>query len=160
MRIRSKMEPGDANSLLYERSHFVTRLPTHLLYSPSHCWLCEQNGLWRIGLTSFATRLLGAIVDYGFDLQPETSVRIGQIIGWVEGLKSVSDLSSVVSGKFVRSNPQISQDPELVDRDSYGEGWLYETSGTPGDFCVNAQGYCVILDATIDKLLEKQRAES
>ena len=151
------MEPGEANTLFYKRSHFVTRLPLNCRYSPSHYWLLEQNGLWRIGLTKFATRMLGEIVDYGFDVQPEAPVQPGQALGWIEGFKAVSDLFCVVEGKFAASNPQLTNHPEAIDRDCYGEGWLYQASGNPGPQCLDAQGYKALLDATIDKLVEKQQ---
>ncbi len=150
------MEPGEANTLFYKRSHFVTRLPLDRLYSPSHYWLREQNGLWRVGLTKFATRMLGEIVDYGFEVQPGTSVQPGQALGWIEGFKAVSDLYCVLEGGFHASNASLTQNPEVIDRDCYGEGWLYEATGTPGPTCVDAQGYKALLDATIDKLVEKQ----
>lgn len=150
------MDPGEANTLFYKRSHFVTRLPLDLLYSPSHYWLREQQGVWRVGLTKFATRMLGEIVDYGFDVQPQAEVQPGQVLGWIEGFKAISDLFCVIEGQFGLSNAQLSRKPEAIDRDCYGEGWLYEASGKPGVGCVDAPGYKALLDATIDKLVEKQ----
>jgi len=151
------MEPGEANTLFYKRSHFVTRLPLDRLYSPSHYWLLEQSGVWRIGLTKFATRMLGEIVDYGFDVQPQAAVHPGQALGWIEGFKAVSDLFGVVAGEFVGANSQLTKNPEAIDRDCYGEGWLYEASGKPDANCVDTQGYKALLDAIIDKLVEKQQ---
>ena len=151
------MEAGESNTLLYKRSHFVTRLPLDYLYSPSHYWLARQNGNWRVGLTKFATRMLGEIVDYGFEAQPDAAIRPGQAIGWIEGFKAISDLFCVLDGKFGRSNPELSQNPEAIDRDCYGQGWLYEASGSPDTLCVDVQGYKALLDSTIDKLVEKQQ---
>jgi len=151
------MEPGEANTLFYKRSHFVTRLPLSRLYSPSHYWLVEHSGVWRIGLTKFATRMLGEIVDYGFDIQPNAAVKPGQALGWIEGFKAVSDVFCVVDGQFVGMNTQLTQNPEVIDRDCYGDGWLYEASGKPDANCVDAPGYKALLDATIDKLVEKQQ---
>ena len=76
-----RMEPAEANTLFYRRSHFVTHLPLNRLYSPSHCWLLEQQGIWRVGLTKFATRVLGEIVDYGFEAQPGATIKAGDV--WV-----------------------------------------------------------------------------
>ena len=150
------MDPGEANTLYYKRSHFVTRLPLDRLYSPSHYWLLEQHGIWSVGLTKFATRMLGEIVDYGFDIQPNTPVQPGQALGWIEGFKAISDLFSVIEGQFGLSNPQLSRSPEAIDRDCYGAGWLYQASGRPAAGCTDAHGYKSLLDATIDKLVEKQ----
>ncbi len=151
------MEDGESNTLFYKRSHFVTRLPLDRLYSPSHYWLAEQNGTWRIGLTKFATRMLGEIVDYGFEIQPGSAVHAGQALGWIEGFKAVSDVFCVIDGKFGGSNPHLSKNPEAIDRDCYGQGWLYEAAGKPDALCLDAQGYKALLDTTIDKLVEKQQ---
>src|SRR5437764_12497941 len=125
------MDPGDLSTLFYQRSHFVTHLPVNRLYSRSHYWLWNQNGTWRIGLTQFATHMVGEIVDYGFDIQSHSVVRLGQVLGWIEGFKAVSDLVSVLDGTFECANPQLSPCPEAIDRDCYGGGWLYEASGSP-----------------------------
>ncbi|HLH54924.1 MAG TPA: glycine cleavage system protein H [Verrucomicrobiae bacterium] len=152
------MEAGETNTLYYKRSHFVTRLPLDRLYSASHYWLLNQNGTWRIGLTKFATRMLGEIVDYGFEIQPGGTIAAGQALGWIEGFKAISDIFSVMIGSFCGSNPELSKQPELIDRDCYGEGWLYEATGDPGDLSMDAKGYKELLDSTIDKLVEKQKA--
>src|SRR6185503_5988298 len=86
------MEPNRPKSLHYRRSRFVTHLPVNYLYSPSHCWIAlQEGGLWRVGLTKFATRMLGEMVDHGFDIELESPVASGQIIGWIEGFKAISD---------------------------------------------------------------------
>jgi glycine cleavage system H protein len=151
------MEQGESKTLFYKRSHFVTRLPLDRLYSPSHYWLAEHKGSWRVGLTRFATRMLGEIVDYGFDVQSGAAVRPGEVLGWIEGFKAVSDLFCVIDGNFGGSNSQLSKSPEAIDRDCYGEGWLYEATGKPDAHCLDALGYKGLLDTTIDKLVEKQQ---
>jgi glycine cleavage system H protein len=151
------MDASESTSLYYKRSHFVTRLPLRYSYSPSHFWLADQDGVWRIGLTKFATRMLGEMVDYGFDAPVNSQVRLGQPIGWIEGFKAVSDIFCVVEGEFVRSNPDLSQNPELLDQDCYDRGWLYETKGKPDPASLDVQAYKGLLDDTIDKLVEKQR---
>jgi glycine cleavage system H protein len=132
-------------TLHYRRSHFVTRLPVDFFYTPSHCWLERRNedGLWRIGLTKFATRMLGELVDFGFEEQPGASVKTGQIIGWVEGFKAISDIYCVIDGSFVGTNA----------------GWLYEATGEPDVKLMNVEAYTAVLDKTIDKILENQRAD-
>lgn len=150
-------EPG---VLLYKRSQFVTSLPLDRLYTPSHYWLLAQPGAWRVGLTRFSTHLLGEIVDYGFDIKASATVRAGQVLGWIEGFKSVSDLYCAVNGTFSHSNPQLSGNTEAIDRDCYSEGWLYEANGQPDAQCVNASTYAAHLDRTIDGLLEKHRQQS
>jgi glycine cleavage system H protein len=150
------MESDESNTLYYKRSHFVTRLPLDRLYSPSHYWILNRDGTWRVGLTKFATRMLGEIVDYGFETAGGATIKPGQLLGWIEGFKAVSDVFSVIEGQFGLSNPELSKNPETIDRDCYGNGWLYEASGQPDALCLDAQGYKALLDTTIDKLVEKQ----
>src|SRR5438552_15265062 len=95
------MEDGKPKSLHYKRSHFVTQLPVDYLYSPSHCWIARQEGdLWRVGFSKFAERMLGDMVDQGFEIKQGARVEIGKIIGWVEGFKAISELFSIAYGQF------------------------------------------------------------
>jgi glycine cleavage system H protein len=100
--------------------------------------------------------MLGEMVDYGFDTQPGSKVGLGQTIGWIEGLKAVSDLPSAVEGTFEQGNSQLSLDPESMDRDCYGVGWIYEASGKPDSAALDVQRYKVFLDCTIDALAKKR----
>jgi glycine cleavage system H lipoate-binding protein len=59
----------------------------------------------------------------------------------------------------VGPNPELERDVTLVDSDPYGRGWLYEAQGEPDPASVDAHGYVAMLDATIDKMLEKQKDE-
>src|SRR6476661_2008771 len=113
---RPDMHEDASNSLFYKRSLFTTRLPRDRFYTQLHYWLLERNGTWRIGLTRFATRLIGEIVDYGFDIEAGAPVRAGQVVGWIEGFKAVSDIRSALDGSFRGSNSQLSQSPEVIDR--------------------------------------------
>ena len=154
------MEPNRPKSLHYKRSRFVTHLPVEYLYSPSHCWIAPQEGgLWRVGLTKFATRMLGEMVDHGFEIEMEAAVASGQIIGWVEGFKAISDVFCIADGQFAGVNPALKEKITLVNKDPYGAGWLYAITGKPDSKCVGVQAYKMILDKTIDKILEKQMSD-
>ena len=144
----------------YRRSHFVTRLPIDYRYSPSHCWVAEEaDGVWRVGLTKFATRMLGDMVDYGFELKAGTPTRHGQIIGWLEGFKAISDVYCVVQGEFLEVNPDLEKRINLIDKEPYTKGWLYRAKGTPDPKCMEVEEYVTVLDKTIDKILENQKAD-
>src|SRR3982750_2199955 len=109
-----------AKTLHYRRSHFVTQLPVDYLYSPSHSWIARQEGdLYRVGLTKFATRMLGEMVDHGFEAKPGDDVDLGQVIGWVEGFKAISDLFCVATGTFRESNATLKEKISLVSKDPY-----------------------------------------
>ena len=152
------MENDGLKTLFYKRSNFVTRLPLNFLYSPSHCWLAQHEGVWRVGFTKFATRMLGDIVDHGFNVKPGAQVQTGQIVGWIEGFKAISDIYGVVDGEFRGGNLALAKSLEVIDRDCYDKGWLYEAAGKPGSLCMDASAYQTLLDKTIDKILEKQKA--
>jgi glycine cleavage system H protein len=144
-------------TVFYKRSTFVTHLPKEYLFSPSHYWLApEPEGIWRVGFTKFATRMLGDLVDHQFEKQPGDAVQSGEIIGSVEGFKAISDLYSPVEGAFVEGNPALAQDPEIIGSDPHGKGWLFRVQGTPDPRCGSVENYTALLDATIDRMLEKQ----
>ena len=154
------MDPTRPKTLNYKRSHFATQLPVDYLYSPSHAWIARQDeGHWRVGLTKFATRMLGEMVDHGFEVEPEAPVRPGQIVGWVEGFKAISDLFCIAEGTFAGRNPALLERISLLSKDPYGAGWLYLIKGAPDAKCVDVQAYRILLDKTIDKILEKQKTE-
>jgi glycine cleavage system H protein len=153
------MESHRTRTVAYQRCNFSTQLPTDLLYSPSHQWLAARSaGVWRVGLTRFATRRLGEIVDHQFQVPVQSRVEPGQVLGWVEGFKAVSDVLCVVSGRFLRSNAALSEQIALITKAPYGAGWLYEVCGEPDAACLPVKRYCALLDRTIDRLLEEQQA--
>ncbi|QNN25459.1 glycine cleavage system protein H [Planctomycetales bacterium ZRK34] len=148
------MTDCEPDQLRYHRSRFSARLPLDRLYSRSHYWLSRQpDGTWRIGLTRFAKRMLGDIVEFEFTIQPDAPVQCGQEIGWIEAFKAVSDIFCVAEGRFLGVNQQLADDPALIDSDPHGDGWLYTVDGQPDPQCVDAQGYTQLLDAHIDKML-------
>lgn len=144
------------HTLLYKRARFVTRLPIDRLYSPSHFWIVEHAGVWRVGFTRFATRMLGEIVEHEFQVETGAPVASGQIIGWVEGFKAISDIYCIAEGKFAGGNPVLTEKIELLGKEPYDAGWLYAIEGKPDSRCTDVHGYVGFLDATIDKMLEKQ----
>jgi len=145
--------PSSDPIIAYKRSRFQTRLPLGRLYTQSHFWLAEtEPGLWRVGFTRFATRMLGEIVEHGFEVKAAEAIQIGQTIGWVEGFKALTDLYSVADGSFVAGNLDLNADPTLIDRDPYHKGWLYLVRGIPEANAMNPQTYIQVLDATIDKM--------
>ncbi len=147
---------GSQELVRFKRNHFSTRLPRAYTYSLSHYWLSERTpGTWRIGLTSFATRMLGEIVEFELEVAPGGAVSAGNTIGWIEGFKAVSDIYCVGDGSFLGANTQTPADFESICRDPYGDGWLYEISGRPDPAVVDVDGYIEHLNRTIDKMLEQ-----
>lgn len=145
-----------AQTLYYRRARFSTRLPRGRNYVRAHYWLEQQaTGVWRIGFTHFATRMLGDLVEHSFDVRPGQTIEAGQPLGWIEGFKAVSDIFCPVAGRFVRSNPNLEGNAALVDNDPYDRGWLYEVQGSPDQGWLDVNGYASFLDATIDRMLQQ-----
>jgi glycine cleavage system H protein len=137
----------------YKRSRFRTRLPGDRMYTASHFWLIEaEPGTWRVGLTKFAARMLGDVVDIGFEVAAGQAVELGQTLGWLEGFKARTDLYTVVAGRFAGGNPGLEADIDVIDSDRYGRGWLYAVAGRPDPDACDVNGYVKLLDATIDRL--------
>jgi glycine cleavage system H protein len=82
----------------------------------------------------------------------DAPVAPGQIVGWVEGFKAISDLCSLVEGRFAGGNPALETDVTLINKDPHGAGWLYAVKGRPDAKCVGIEGYVRILDAEIDRM--------
>ena len=137
----------------YKRAKFSTRLPADRLYTASHYWLDHQNPkVWRIGLTKFALRFLGELVEYDFEVQPDAQLEVGQVIGWLEGFKAVTDLYCPMAGRFVGPNAELETEISRVQSDTYDRGWLYAVEGEPADDCMDAKQYAGVLDSTIDEM--------
>jgi glycine cleavage system H protein len=158
--VKSPEPPGiDISSempepLHYQRARFALDLPVAYRYSTNHFWLaCVKDGVWRVGLTKFGTRMLGEIVDLSFNVAPGGPVIPGQVIGSIEGFKAICDLCCLGNGQFVAANPALASEIGLINRDPHGEGWLYSVQGEPDPNCVSAQGYMKILDEAIEDLL-------
>ncbi|MDQ3418958.1 MAG: glycine cleavage system protein H [Acidobacteriota bacterium] len=148
---------SDAEELYYRKLLFRTRLLGDRHYTASHFWVQKQpDGPWRVGLTKFASRMLGDVVEIGFDRQPGDAVALGQEIGWFEGFKARTDLYSVVAGQFAGSNPLLIDRIAVIDDDRYRRGWVYEVHGEPDPHAMDMHAYAGLLDATIDRMRHSQ----
>lgn len=147
-------------SVYYRRSRFTTHLPVDRRYTAAHYWLAEEaSGIWRIGFTKFATRMLGDVVEYELTRSPGAAISVGEDIGWMEGLKAVTTIFSVGTGRFLDAGGPIASDITLIESDPYGQGWLYRLEGQPAEDAVDVHGYTAILDVTIDKMLASRHAD-
>jgi len=100
--------------------------PQDLRYTPEHEWVRSgDDGVVRIGITSFAQDALGDVVYVSLPAVGDT-VAAGDACGEVESTKSVSDLYSPLAGEVTAVNEALDATPELVNSDPYGGGWMYE----------------------------------
>jgi len=154
------MDDPKPQTIFFKRSNFATHLPAGALYSPSHYWLVrEADGVWRVGFTKFAVRMLGELVDQAFETPAGSPIRPGMILGWVEGFKAISDIYGVIEGEFRGGNPELKGQLEQMHEDPYGAGWLYRAAGEPDRNCMPAFEYVDLLNATIDRMLEQQKGQ-
>lgn len=98
-------------------------IPDNLKYTKDHEWILVEGNKGTIGVTDYAQGELGDVVfvDIIPDLQ---DVNQGDTFGTVEAVKTVSDLYAPCSGKIVETNKKLVDDPQLVNNDPYGEGWM------------------------------------
>lgn len=98
-------------------------VPDHLQYSADHVWVDDADGLAVIGLTEYAASQMGEIVYVDLP-EPDTPVRAGDEIVEMESAKTVQNLISPVEGTVKYVNQAVSDDPQVINNDPYGEGWI------------------------------------
>ncbi len=111
-----------------------------------------SEGIWRVGFTKFATRMLGELVEARFEVEKDGAVSSGQQIGYVEGFKAASDLFCVMEGEFEQGNPILDKDACIVKSSPYVDGWLYSVKGDPEETSVDVHGYVEHLEVLIEKM--------
>jgi len=116
-------------------------VPKDLTYTKEHEWARVEGNLVTVGITDYAQQKLGDIV-YA-ELPPvDTEVTVMEPFGTIESVKAASDLYSPVSGKVIESHEDVMNDPGLINRDPYGEGWLIRVEGAEGsDQLLSAEEY-------------------
>lgn len=97
--------------------------PQELKYTKDHEWVRVEGDQAIIGITDFAQGELGDIVYVDIDAVGET-IDHEQVFGTVEAVKTVSDLFMPLTGEILELNPALETQPELVNKDPYGEGWM------------------------------------
>jgi glycine cleavage system H protein len=103
--------------------------PDGLLYSKEHEWLKVEGELATVGITDYAQNSLGDIVYVELPRVGQTIKQFASI-GVVESVKAVSDLFTPIGGEVTEINAALEADPALVNRDAFGEGWLYKVKLT------------------------------
>ena len=104
----------------------MSDIPADLKYIETHQWVrVEADGTATVGITDFAQEQLGDVVYIGV---PEVGVTVngGEEAGVAESVKSASDVFSPVTGEVIEVNESLEDEPEKVNEDPYGDGWLYK----------------------------------
>ena len=98
-------------------------IPAELKYTKDHEWVRVDGNIATVGITAFAQGELGDIVYVEIETEGETLDQ-EEVFGSVEAVKTVSDLFMPISGEIIELNEKLDGDPELVNSDPYGDGWM------------------------------------
>jgi glycine cleavage system H protein len=120
-------------------------IPDDLLYARSHEWARKDGDAVVVGISHYAQEQLGEVVYVEL---PEVghSVDAGEELGTLESVKAVSEFTSPAAGEVVAINERLDEEPNLVNEDPYGDGWLVRIAGSPDDGLLDAAGYAKLLE--------------
>ena len=124
-------------------------VPAELKYTKDHEWIKVEGDVITVGITDFAQGELGDIVYVEVETLDET-LDAEEVFGTVEAVKTVSDLFLPVAGEVIEFNESLEDDPELVNSDAYGAGWMVKVKVTDVselDNLLSADDYKAIIEA-------------
>ena len=124
------------------------KFPKELKYSNEHEWIRKDGDIVYVGITDYAQDQLGDIVFVDIPSVGET-LEANEVFGTIEVVKTVSDLFLPISGEILEQNEAIEDNPELVNEDPYGEGWLIKvkpTNEAEFDDLLDAEAYKKIIN--------------
>ncbi|MNE75438.1 Glycine cleavage system H protein [compost metagenome] len=122
-------------------------IPANLKYTKDHEWVSVEGDVATIGITDFAQGELGDIVYVEIETVGETFDH-EEVFGSVEAVKTVSDLFMPVSGEIIEFNEGLESNPEAVNKDPYGDGWMIKvkmTNPSEVDGLLDAAGYQALI---------------
>lgn len=123
-------------------------VPTNLKYTSEHEWIRVEGDIAYVGITDYAQSQLGDIVFVDIQTKGET-LAAGDVFGTIEVVKTVSDLFLPVAGEVLEQNETLADQPELVNTDPYGEGWLIKikpAADADYDALLDAEGYKAVIE--------------
>ncbi|MCU0332096.1 MAG: glycine cleavage system protein GcvH [Ignavibacteriaceae bacterium] len=119
------------------------KIPENIKYTNDHEWVRVEGNIGVIGITDYAQGELGDVVF--IDIDPGLKeISKGNSFGTIEAVKTVSDMFAPFSGKLIEINKKLSDSPEVVNSDPYGEGWMVKAElSNPADLndLLDAQAY-------------------
>ncbi len=125
------------------------KVPSELKYSKDHEWIRVEGDVAYIGITDFAQSELGDIVFVEIETVGETLDK-EEVFGTVEAVKTVSDLFLPCGAEILEVNPKLEANPELVNKDPYGDGWMVKVKLTDTaelDHLMDAASYSSLVGA-------------
>ncbi|MDD5571418.1 MAG: glycine cleavage system protein GcvH [Bacteroidales bacterium] len=124
-------------------------VPENLKYTKDHEWLKVTGNEALVGITDFAQGELGDVVYLEIETVGETLEK-EEALGSIEAVKTVSDIFMPVSGEIIEKNPKLESNPETVNKDPYGEGWMVKIKlANPGEVneLLSAADYKTLISA-------------
>lgn len=107
-------------------------IPKKLKYSRTHEWVRQDDDVWTVGITHHAQTMLGDLVYVELP-EPESNVENGHECAVVESVKAAADVYSPVSGEVIEINELLLENPQLINEDPYGKGWLFRVKPFESD---------------------------
>lgn len=120
----------------------MSSVPKALKYSKTHEWIRAEDDTWTVGITDHAQCMLGDLVYVELP-EVEMSVEPGQECAVVESVKAAADIYCPISGEIIEINEALIENPQLVNEDPYGKGWLFRIRPFESDInsLLNADQY-------------------
>ena len=122
--------------------------PQNVKYTNEHEWIRLEGDTAYVGITDYAQEQLGDIVFVDIPTEGET-LEANEVFGTIEVVKTISDLFLPVAGEVLKQNPALEENPELVNKDPYGEGWLIKMNPANAadlDNLLNAESYKALVN--------------
>ena len=143
------------DDLIFMMGEFEATFPTDRRYAKNHMWAKAvgqaahvpdnspargTSPSWQLGFTAYAVRLLQDVYFLDWEIDPQSELTDGQLIGAIESSKAESSLYAPMPGLLTHLNSALLNDPSTINVDKYGRGWLFEMEGT-GDTLLSPQDY-------------------
>ena len=122
--------------------------PTNVKYTKEHEWIRLEGDVAYVGITDYAQEQLGDILFVDIPTEGET-LAADEVFGTIEVVKTISDLFLPVTGEILEQNEALADQPELVNQDPYGEGWLIKikpTADADFDSLLDAEAYKALIN--------------
>ena len=122
--------------------------PTNVKYTKEHEWIRLEGDVAYVGITDYAQEQLGDIVFVDIPTEGET-LAADEVFGTIEVVKTISDLFLPVTDEILEQNEALADQPELVNQDPYGEGWLIKikpTADADFDSLLDAEAYKALIN--------------
>lgn len=123
--------------------------PENVKYTKEHEWIRLEGDVAYVGITDYAQEQLGDIVFVDIQAEGET-LAADEVFGTIEVVKTISDLFLPVGGEILEQNEALADQPELVNKDPYGEGWLIKIkpdADADFDSLLDAEAYKALINA-------------